>query len=558
MTTIALEHCDVSDLDVFVNPADLRKDFQHYIDYVDNRLVTRTHRENRLSKADARRLAKLCGDPDAREEIDDTGMSSWLSILEYIALTLKLVRYDTEGSYAGYTSSEPSFPDNEIDPNEQKISEYTQLLLQDRESLLLSALTDNYAYDDNEWLQRGAFSRLDHFSYRGCACGVMPHIRFDQARKTLLKVLAQCEPNTWYSTASFIEYIKKKHRYFLIPKVLPAKIHKHERERYDNFSEQLDRNEYKETKITENQPQAYERVEGRYIERFLEGAPLEMGYVDVAYTKEAPNKLAPSIGCLKAFRLHPRFFLAWRKVIPEPTVTILPNFEVHIESLLYPTRVLKSLKPMCDIISEDVHTVLRLKKQKIAHVQAENDQLDIIKFLEDLSSKPLPTNVRQELDVWCGHANKFVLYKGFGLFEGKVDTPEVQHHLVERISSTKALIADPKELYADLEDADVIPIFLRHHQNKLSKAPQGTKSLFAAKKTKASTKKEIITRSISVTLCFPSKSLFDDFLKDLLGASILLASNKSKLSFTYSNEQAEKVLPVLNAFKKKHPVRVVG
>jgi len=557
MTNIALKKLDVSDLNIFISRADLRRDLQVYLDYIGSNSVTRTYRNNSLPKTHARRLAKLCGDPSARDEIEDGGSSSWLNFLDGMAFNLELVKYDTEGVYAGYNSTAPSYPDNDIEIDEQKLTEFNQMFSQERESLLLSSLVNEYDYDANEFLEKGAFSCLDRYSFYGCRCGVMPHIHFAQARKALFAILAQCEPGTWYSTASLIEYMKTEHRYFLIPEKLPAGIH--ESERYNNFLERLDRDKYDNTKIETTDPLAYERVEGRYIERFLEGIPLEMGYLDIAYTKDPQGKLSPSIGCLKAFRVRPCFLPAWRKEIQEPIVTVLPNFEVHIESLVYPYRVLGLLKPMCDIISEDVHTVLRLKKQKVAYVQAENSDFQAIQQLEELSSKPLPSNIRQELDAWCGHANKFTLYKGFALFEGNVDLEEVQYHLAEQISPTEALITKPEDLYAKLERAETIPIYVKHRKNVLSKVPKGSASLFAAKKTKATPKKkEVIKRSTMTTLTFPSPELFDAFLKLLLDGGIVSPHDKSHLSFTYFDEQVKKITPVLKQFGKNYNVRVSG
>src|SRR4051795_8416329 len=110
-----LEPADVAPLDVVTALPDLRRDLHVFVDFVRARKVKRSHRGNALSKADAKRLAKLLSDPDAVREVDEEGSSAWIDFVDDLALRLGFVRYDTEGQYAGYTSQEASFPDNYIE-----------------------------------------------------------------------------------------------------------------------------------------------------------------------------------------------------------------------------------------------------------------------------------------------------------------------------------------------------------------------------------------------------------------------------------------------------------
>ena len=65
-----LELIDVAALDVATELPDLRRDLHVFVDYVRARKVKRSHRGNMLSKADAKRLARLVSDPDAVREAD--------------------------------------------------------------------------------------------------------------------------------------------------------------------------------------------------------------------------------------------------------------------------------------------------------------------------------------------------------------------------------------------------------------------------------------------------------------------------------------------------------
>ena len=98
----------------------------------------------------------------------------------------------------------------------------------------------------------------------------------------LLKILQHCQSGIWYSTASLIAYLKTEHPFFLIPKS-PKREKGMNKGRYGNFHEHRGSRWGDRTTIAETDADAFERVEGRYVERFLEGIPLSLGYVDVAY-----------------------------------------------------------------------------------------------------------------------------------------------------------------------------------------------------------------------------------------------------------------------------------
>jgi len=131
--------------------------------------------------------------------------------------------------------------------------------------------------------------------------------------------------------------------YFLIPEKPEYKFkHDQKRGRYCNFFESK-YGGYEPT-VKPKDPDAFERVEGRYIERFLEYIPLCMGYVELAYGKKPQADIFPSMGQVKGFKLTERFIRFVDGAIAEPKVTILPNHEIHIESDSYPVKRCISLK----------------------------------------------------------------------------------------------------------------------------------------------------------------------------------------------------------------------
>ena len=301
-----LESIDVAPLDVATALPDLRRDLHVFVDFVRAREVKRAHRGNALSKADAKRLARLLSDPDAVREVDEEGSSAWIDFVDEVALGLGFIHYDTQGQYVGHTSQEPSFPDNYIEFRVKPYEQFLAAKAAKQESTLLELLVHQGQGSASEFYRQSVLGRLDGFNYWGSAVGVMPTLDFPAVRRFLLGLLAECPSDQWLSTSALVEHLKKHHRSFLIP-AKPRFKNEHDARsgRYGNFHESKDAWGH-EIDIHESDPDGFERVEGRYVERFLEGIPLVLRYVDVAYARKPPRAIYPSLGCLQAFRVSDR------------------------------------------------------------------------------------------------------------------------------------------------------------------------------------------------------------------------------------------------------------
>jgi hypothetical protein len=169
--------------------------------------------------------------------------------------------------------------------------------------------------------------------------------------------------------------------------------------------------------------------------------------------------------------------------IPAPKVTVQPNFEVLVESEFYPASVLSQLTPLADVVSEDVLTTLRLRKEKVAAQLTQDEKLDVVALLTRLTGRELPGNVARELGEWTEHAAKFVLYDGFALLEGDEDLlatdPSIGETTVERISPTIHIIHSPAALFARLEKTQLMPLKIEHSASALRPLPPGTRTVFA-------------------------------------------------------------------------------
>ncbi|MBC2697313.1 MAG: hypothetical protein HF974_03040 [ANME-2 cluster archaeon] len=552
-----------NELSVFSNQYDLRHDLHVYVEYIQDRDVKRLHRSNELNRADSKRLAKLMSDSYAIEEVEKNGYSEWINYVDILAHVFKFVNYDTEGIYVGYTSSEPSFPDNYIDINAEEYEEFIDLPLLEQEQKLLDPLVNHYRDDKNEFYNTSALGRLLGFSTRGCATGIIPDLDFARGRRFLLEVLQSCKPGVWYTTSSLIQYLKKHHPYFLIPDK-PKYRYKQDVKngRYGNFreGERWD----KEIKILESDADAFERVEGRYVERFLEGLPLILGYIEVAYSKTEYKGDLPEIDQLQAFRVNDKFLHVMGGKIIEPKVTVQPNFEVHVESELYPVRIITQLTKLADVVTKDKASILKLRKKKVLTQLSIRGDLDVIRLLEKLSYQKLPQNVRIELEEWVGASEAFTLYEKAVLFEGDKDLPEIDQFTIQRISPTMRIVHSPDRLFTHLEQNELIPLHIKHRSSALTLLPDGVRTVFPKRdssvskvKAGAKIKKPVtIKREVQITFHFPAKELMEEFRKGLIAARCPVAADWSKLTLSFASQYEPEVKKVSKALKQDYFIKI--
>ena len=549
-----------SKLETVTDRPDIRRDLHVFVGYVRDRVVKRGHRDNALSKADSRRLAKLVSDPEAEAEVQEDGYSTWVDFVDEFARRLGLVQYDTEGVYAGYTSREPSYPDNFIEFDAKTYDKLTSKRPAQQEQHLLDSLLARGQGGGSEFFGTSALGRLDGFSTWGSATGVVPTLDFTAVRRFLLDMLVRCPAGEWLSVASLVEHLKKDHPYFLIPKK-PQVKNKWDRNkgRYSNFHESKHHWGH-EINIGNKEPDAFERVEGRYVERFLEGIPNLLGYVDVAYAKRCPKGVYPSLGYLKAFRVSERLHRALNGKIAEPALRVTPNFDVYVQSEVYPARLLRDLAPVCDLVSDDTTMVFRLDRKRVTAACAADSKLDVTRLLESLSDEPLPANVRRELSDWSAHSDKFVLYSGFALLETKDKTADVERYRVENIAAGIDVVRSPAALYKELEKQQLAPLRIEHGDKSFAALPPKTRSVFprkaAGKRRREPKTKVTLMRVTRVQLMCPDRDFLDRLQRLLAERNCPVEADRKRLSLAYSNQHEKEVNQAIRTLKKEFEVTI--
>lgn len=554
---------NTDELSVFSNQYDLRHDLHAYVEYVQDRDVKRLHRSNELNRSDSKRLAKHMSNSYAIEEVETKGYSDWVNYVDELALVFKFTDYDTEGIYAGYTSSEPSFPDNYIKVNTKRYEEFIDLPLIEQEKKFLDLLVNNYLDGDNEFYNTSVLGRLSGFSSWGSATGIMPGLDFARVRRFLIGVLQSCTPGVWYTTSSLIRYLKEHHPFFLIPEK-PRYRYKQDAEkgRYGNFheGERWDT----EIKISESDADAFERVEGRYVERFLEGLPLILGYIEVAYSRTEYKGYLPEMNQLQAFRVNDTFLHVMSGETIEPRVTVQPNFEVRVESELYPVRILAQLTKLADVVAKDRTSILKLRKKKVLTQLSEREDLDVIKLLENMSGQKLPQNVRIELEEWIGASEAFTLYENVVFFEGDKDLPDIDRFTIECISPTMRIVHSPDKLFTHLEQKELIPLRIKHRSSALTPLPDGAHTVFPKRdlsvsksKVRAKAKKPVtVKREVHITFHFPAKELMEEFRNGLVAVRCPVAADWDKLTLSFDKRYESEVKKVSEALKQDYTIKI--
>ncbi len=558
---VNLESIDDAALDVAAESPDLRRDLHVFVDYVSVREIKRSRRGNALSKADTKRLARLLSDPDAVREVDEEGSSAWIDFVDEVALQLGFVRYDTKGEYAGYTSQEPSFPDNYIEFRAKPYEQFLAAKAAKQETTLLELLVHEGQGSASEFYRRGVLGRLAGFDTWGSAIGVMPTLDFAAVRRFLLGLLAECPSGQWLSVSSLVEHLKKHHRYFLIP-AKPRFKNEHEASygRYGNFHESKERWGH-EFDIHERDPDGFERVEGRYVERFLEGIPLVLRYVDMAYAPTAPRAVYPSLGCLKAFRVSDRLRRALEGRIAEPKVTVTPNFDVHVIAESYPASILAQLAPLGEMVSEGTSIVLKLTKQKVAAARAVSPELDAAGLLRTLSGGELPANIVHELSSWSEHAEKFALYVNCSVLEADQDLPAADPFTVERVAAGIRLVRSPDKLFGELERRELIPVRIKHGDQAFVPLPKSARTRFpkgAAHREKPREPKPrvTLTRITRVQLVCPDRELLDRLHRLLLEFQCPAEIDRPNLTLTYSKQYESVVANAIRSLKTEYRLEI--
>jgi len=506
---------DVNGLEIESNPADLHHDLFVYLEYVGERSIKRSTRDNSLPKGDLRELARRMTEPGAIEAIKEGGSSAWISFIEFLAWHMKLASFASGPGYLQHFIYESlGERDNYVIVTESRLKELLARPAVQQEAALRQALIEMPLSSFNELFDTSPQGRLDSFNTWERSASVAPQADFPAARQLLISLLAQLPAGVWFSTADLVAYLKANHPYFLLPKKIQKMGYQRSTNRYAGFNESTQPGQWSRDEIQESDPDAFERFEGRFVERFLESLPLLLRYVELAYDPQPYTGKFPTRGTLRAFRVNNRFLHLMFDQTPPVKVTVQPNFEVMVVSEVYPADLLAQLRPLSEVVSQSTGqsgptvAVLRLKKDRVAARAAALPDLDVVELLQRVSGQTLAQNVVTELREWTAHSESFVLYDGFGLLESDQPLPAnlPKNLIAAEISPNLHLVRHPEKIYPLLAKAGALVLITRHPEQQLGILNDHSQTVFATVSRPLAVKEEaqpvVVKREEKVILRF--------------------------------------------------------
>ncbi len=487
---------------------DLRRDIYQFVRYVRDKGLVRTRNDNDIPKSAARPLAKLLSWAGEARAVEAEGSGIWSDHVSGIARALGLVTYDIEGVYIGYHSSEPRFPDNQIEVVEKAWTAWLKQSALEKERAILEVLLST---TPNEFFGAPTLESGERFDLIGSATGPAGKMNLPVIRRGLLRFLAELAPGVWYETRAVVaRWQSRRAAPILDPATRAPDDPSQERLRkwewdaggkragatkpavtledlYVNFREHRSQEDLwrrEGIQITSQTPDAFHRVEGRYVEFFLREIPTLCGFVDRAYRRRSDphgRDLLPPFERLRAFRLTPRFFhvLHGDAALGQVKLTVLPTFEVVVEAASYPETVLEALEPFATRLGEEgpIHR-LRLEKKKVVEASARNPGASVADVLAQLATLPVPENVAVELASWAGRGRQVVFYEGLALAEiqgSAEDRRAILAGLGELVEDARpegfAVVRDPARAFARLEEMGHVPIRVAHRESAFLACP---------------------------------------------------------------------------------------
>jgi hypothetical protein len=282
--------------------------------------------------------------------------------------------------------------------------------------------------------------RISDLSVGGAVAG--PHLA--RARRRFLAVLQECPPGHWFQMDHVIDLMRRSAYEFLIP-----------RERHDPYGYYFGYpfNPYSEANllgVTFNtilgESEGWSRVEGGFIRAVVSEPLFWLGLVDLGSASADAEPEVFRLTEVGAALLHDR---TPEMPQPAPNVVVQPNFQVFA---FEPTGedVLFQLDRLAERVSVQQAIEYRITRESIYSAQQSGMEAnDILSYLDEVSTVPIPQNVRRSIEEWVEQNNRVVVRRRASLLQ-TVDAAaldalyaraDVASLLGRRVAPTAALVA---------------------------------------------------------------------------------------------------------------------
>ncbi|MCB0033017.1 MAG: helicase-associated domain-containing protein [Anaerolineales bacterium] len=301
------------------------------------------------------------------------------------------------------------------------------LIGRDEPELLQLPLAERVASCFMAWRDGRVWHELAQLNHYESGINISHHAQkeFAQTRQTVLEHMAG-QPGEWIALDDLVDDIREEDYGFLFVK-------RELRGRYDYYrggyqvgtAYQSNANIYGANfKNVDNEADGWNKVEADLINHIIAGPLFWMGLVDLGYTKEPPVDLLGNKP-VDLFRLTP--YGRWlikegEKPAAQATeggnVIVQPTFEIVVMGPMG-DDVLMSLDLFARSQKEQEHvSTFVLDKESVYQAQKLGWPVPrIIAYLEELSSRPLPQNVRRSLEEWGALQERIVIRRSVRLLE---------------------------------------------------------------------------------------------------------------------------------------------
>jgi len=553
----------------------IRKDLLVFIDYVDSKGIKRSHRGNRIMKGDFKRLAKILTVPERlRDGEPEDG--DWAHFICGLAYGLKLLTYDTEGVYAGWSSSEPSFPDNYIEINGAAVDRYMTLSSSDKEREILEVMLKEQS---NEFYTPALLGRsLGRFDRRGSGVNIASKMNFTKIRRRLLEILAVSEPGQAIPFHELLQHIKKKEPNLILDskfkpriEIPPSSWSKDDPNQLYHCFYEGPKGTYDRIEIHESEVDSFKRVEGRYLAFFLEEIAHLMQFVQLEYDDDYECDVRPGLpDYIKSFTVTRKLapiLQSGSDALDTVKIRMTPDYKLFVEAELYPDKELGILEPFTRQESSGTHlTVLKLDRKKAVAELAENPDTphvaDILKGLD----VTIPKNIAVELAEWSRSADKFVIYKNVGLLEFRnvnakqqetvLDT--LQNCLVGRGGDSFAIVTKPGNVYSKLRSMELLPNSVKHTNKRVHLATEAGSITKKAALAAPPLKKVILNESSFIALQTKDKKFAAQLKKGLQDLKVEPIITDTSLGYVIiPDSYRSKIHPLIRKLGKSFDIRIV-
>jgi len=573
----------------------VRRDLFAFMEYVAKRGIQRSHRANEIPPGDRKRLTKILGVPRLLLDTEED-LGTWAEWICALARQMGFVSYDIKGQYLGYSSQEPSFPENHIEIDRAGWETFLALPSSAKERKIVAVLVK---HNKNEFYEPSLLGTQGRFDGSGSAVGAASRMNLPHVRKRLLEILGTYTPGQPVPFGDFVGRIRSEEPNLIIDHLRkpekpdaplpnrkgafvppvdarpPRPVYEYLHEIAMNEEKGIWHQDWSKRKeIGAHEPNSFMRVEGRYLAYFLEEIPLLMHFVRLEYGKdETSSRISPPLpDFIHSFTVSDKLASVLNPNdthLDRVNVTITPDFKVIVDAPLYPDRELAVLAPYTEIKSADKHiTILTLGRNKTVETLTANPKTKPISHaLRELVST-IPQNVAADILEWTNHAEKLAVYENAGLLEIRDDRPEAYRATltalgaaINRTISPKIyLLENPEKVYRRLEQLEQVPGRIPHrdqhlHESLLNRAG-GAKTRTPIIRPTAEERQKISLAESSL-LGFKSDNV--DFLRGLLAhlkeagvVPVFFDESEGMIAVPYTAR------PRVNAFIKRKRIDCVG